>query len=277
MVGEAGEDVLEHAYPIEYFNAQLDRVATALVVGQGIPAHRQTALQRHLGEVGAILPVDRDAVVAEGHAAHDRLAGQGGTAAAEAILQALETDDRTGAAGFGAVHRRRRGRLIGLGRHRAGQVFVAEHRRGGGAGQPQLLPQAVEHLLQRHAAKPDRGEQVLAADQVAAPGHPCHGLAVEQGIESFTAQLPLQHGGTPEDVLLAMAAFIPLANAIARRGGGNKVEPIEAGMGCLRGDDLNEVAVLERRGQGAEAVVDAHALAMITHLGVDAIGKIHRR
>ena len=48
-------------------------------------------------------------------------------------------------------------------------------------------------------------------------------------------------------------------------------------MGRLSGDNLHEIAVLERRGQRAEAVIDAHSLAVIANLGVDAIGEIHRR
>ena len=72
-----------------------------------------------------------------------------------------------------------------------------------------------------------------------------------------------------------MAALVPLADAITRRWGGDEIEPIEAGMGRLGGDHLHEVTVLQRCGQGAEAIVDADALAMIADFRVNAIGEIH--
>jgi hypothetical protein len=45
-------------------------------------------------------------------------------------------------------------------------------------------------------------------------------------------------------------------------------------MGGLGGEDLHEITVLQRRCQGAEAIVDAHALAVIAHFRVDAIGEV---
>ena len=166
--------------------------------------------------------------------------------------------------------------LLPLGGHVAGQLLIAEHRGRHGGGQPQLLPQAVEHLVQGDTAEADGRQQVLGAHQVAAAGHLGDRLAVEQGIEAVAAQLPLQHGGAALDVLVAVALLVPLADAVARRGGGHEVEPIEAGVGGLGGDDLHEVAVLQRRGQRAEAVVDAHALAVVAHLGVNPVGEVHR-
>ena len=74
------------------------------MVGEGIPAHRQAALQRHLGHVGAIGAVDRDAVVAKGHAAHNPFTRQGATTATQPILQAFQAQDRTGVAVLGRRH-----------------------------------------------------------------------------------------------------------------------------------------------------------------------------
>ena len=106
---------------------------------------------------------------------------------------------------------------------------------GGGVGQPQLLPQPVDHLLQGDAAKAQAGQQVFCADQVATPGDPQQRFTIKQGIEAVSAQLPLQHLAAPQDVFIAVAALIPMADAIARRGGGYKIEPVEARVGRLGG------------------------------------------
>ena len=98
---------------------------------------------------------------------------------------------------------------------------------------------------------------------------------MEQGIKAIPAQLALEHLGAAADVLLAVAALVPLADAIAGRGGGHEVQPIQAGMGRLGGDHLDEIAVLEGRCQGAQPIVDPHPLAMVADLGVDPVGEIH--
>ena len=242
------------------------------MVGEGIPAHRQAALQGHLGDVDAVGAVNRDAVVAKGHAADNPFAGQGATTAAQPILQTLQPQDRTAMAVLGWRHG---GSLLPLGAEVAGQVLVAEHRGGGGCDESDFLAQPVEGLLQGDTTKPNRSQQIFGADQVATARHPGHGIAMEQGIEAIAAQLPLQHGRAPQDVLIAVAALIPTPDAITGRGGGHKVEPIEARMGRLGGHHLHEVAVLQGRRQGAKAIVDAHALAVIANFRVDAIGKIH--
>ncbi len=46
-------------------------------------------------------------------------------------------------------------------------------------------------------------------------------------------------------------------------------------MRRLGGDHLHEVAVLQRCGQGTEAIVDAHPLAVVAHLAVDPVGEVH--
>ena len=108
MVGEAGEDVLEHANSIEHLDAQLHRITPRAGLHRGVPAHRQAPFGRHLAQVGAVLAMDGDAVVAQGHRPQDRLPGQGGTAPPESIVEAFEAQDCTGA-------RRRRRLEIGMG------------------------------------------------------------------------------------------------------------------------------------------------------------------
>ena len=74
-----------------------------------------------------------------------------------------------------------------------------------------------------------------------------------------------------------MAAFVPLTNAIPRRWCGDKIQPIEAGMGGGTGEDLDEVAVLQRGCQRTEPIIDPRSMAVVPHLGVNPIGEIHRR
>ena len=158
----------------------------------------------------------------------------------------------------------------------AGQLLIADGRSLGLGRQAQLFPQAVQDLVEGDAAKADRRQQVFGANEVATASHLRHRLAIEEGIEPITAQLALEHVGAALDVLLAMALLVPLADAVTRRRRRHKVEPVQAGVRRLRGQDLNEVAVLQRRCQGAQAIVDAGALAVVAHLRVDPIGEVHR-
>ena len=229
MIGEAGEDVLEHAHPIEHLDPQLHRIAPRRSLGVGVPAHGQAAFHRHLTHVGAVLAVNCDAVVAQGHRGHDRFAGQGAAATAVAIVETLQTQNRTGGAMGGG------GRRLGGGRQAGRHLFIGEGGGGGGVGQPQLLPQPVDHLLQGDAAKAQAGQQVFCADQVATPGDPQQRFTIKQGIEAVSAQLPLQHLAAPQDVFIAVTALIPMADAIARCGSGYKIEPVKTRVGRLGG------------------------------------------
>ena len=74
-----------------------------------------------------------------------------------------------------------------------------------------------------------------------------------------------------------MAALVPLTDAITRRGRRHEVEPVEAGMGRLAREHIHKITVLKRRRQWRESIVNAHAMAVITHFRVNAIGKIHGR
>ena len=47
-------------------------------------------------------------------------------------------------------------------------------------------------------------------------------------------------------------------------------------MGRVAGEDLNKVAVLQRRGQRAEPVIDAGTVAVVPYLGMDPVGEVHR-
>ena len=166
--------------------------------------------------------MDRDAVVAQSNRANDLLPRQCAAAAPQAVFQALQPHDRARIA-MGGGGRGGRSGLLPLGRHRAGQLLIALHRHRRGGEQAKFLAQAVERLVQGHPTEADGGQQIIRAHKVAAAGHLGHRLTVEQGIKTVAAQLPLQHRRAAQDVLLTVALLVPLADAIARRGGGNKI------------------------------------------------------
>jgi len=172
--------------------------------------------------------MDCDAVIAESHRTHNRLPRQGAAATSQAIFQTLDPQDRAATTG-----QMGQGRRLLTGHDPGGHLFVAGRRRHGFGGQTHLLPQPIDDLLQGHPTKTDGRQQVFGAHQIAAPGHPGEGLSIEQGIEAIAAQLPLQHLSAAHNVVLAVAALIPGTDAIAGRGGGDKIEPIQAGMGTL--------------------------------------------
>ena len=131
--------------------------------------------------------------------------------------------------------------------------------------------------MQGDPTKAEGGQQVFSAGEIAAAGHLGHCLTIEQGIEAIAAELALEHLGAALEVIFAVAGFIPVANAITGRGGSHEIEPVEAWVGRLGGNHLHEVTVLQRSGERGQAIVDAHALAVITDFRVDAIGEIYGR
>ena len=208
-----------------------------------------------------------DAVVAEGNGAKNRLAGQGAATAPQPVFQSFNAKNWAAAGISGAG--------VGLTTEVAGQLFVAGGFAAGFLLQPHLFAQSIGDLMHRDAAKPEGGQQVIDPGQVAAAGHPQDWVAAEQGVKAITAQLPLQHFAAARDVFVAVAALVPLANALACRWCGDEIQPVQAGVSGLGGNDLNEVAVLQWCGERAEPIVDAHALAVVPHLAVNAVGKVH--
>ena len=81
---------------------------------------------------------------------------------------------------------------------------------------------------------------------------------------------PAQQILAPFNRFVTVAALVPLANAIR----GHKVQPIKARMRRLAGEHLNEITVLQRCRKG-KPIIDANAMAVVAHLGVDAIGEIN--
>ena len=71
----------------------------------------------------------------------------------------------------------------------------------------------------------------------------------------------------------------PLADLVACTRRSDKGQPVAAGacVFVLRGEDLNNVAVLQRGVQRQKSSVDAGADCLVPHLGVNGVGEVNRR
>ena len=167
-------------------------------------------------------------MIAKGNGAHNRLARQRTTAPAESVIQSLDPQDGPRSTAL------RRGRLLGC-HQSTGHLFVAEGLLLLLGLKPDLLTETVENLLQGHRTKSQRSQKVFRGDDIAALGHPHHGVAVQEQIEAITTEFPLQQIFAPLDRFITMAALVPLADPIARGGRRNEIEPIQAGVRCLTG------------------------------------------
>ena len=77
-----------------------------------------------------------------------------------------------------------------------------------------------------------------------------------------------------------MGAFLGTQVALDTAAGAGRLddlEPVAIGVARRIGDDLHDVAVLERRAQRHEAAVDLGPGAMMAHLAVDVEGEVQRR
>ena len=80
-VGKTHQDVLENADAVDHLDPQLRREAMLPRAGLGVPTDGQTPFRRNRLHVGATLPVNRDAVVAESDRADDGFSRQRAAAA----------------------------------------------------------------------------------------------------------------------------------------------------------------------------------------------------
>ena len=74
-----------------------------------------------------------------------------------------------------------------------------------------------------------------------------------------------------------MAALVPLSDAIARCGCGDEIQPVQAWVSGLAGEDLDEITVVQRCRQRTQPIVDARPVAVVPHFGVNAVSEVHGR
>ena len=104
QIRQVRQNVLEDAYAIDHLDTDLHRVGLARpVVIATIPTDGNDAIARYVGQVGTALAMDGNAPAAQGNAAHDRLTGQGATAARNVVHQALNAQNGGFRGGYGTV------------------------------------------------------------------------------------------------------------------------------------------------------------------------------
>src|SRR5439155_20927674 len=105
--------------------------------------------------------------------------------------------------------------------------------------------QARHHLRGRERAVPGRGEQRVEVMQVRELGRSLQVIVadVRQGALGDALQLAIEELASVHDVLLALLAFEPLADLLARAGGADHRDPVARGPSAgLAREDLDDVA-----------------------------------
>ena len=143
-VGKTHEDVLENADAVDHLDPQLRREAMLPRAGLGVPTDGQTPFRGDRLHVGATLPMNRDAVVAESDRADDGFSRQRAAAATQPVIQPL--DPENGPLTDPAALPVRAGIPL---RHKSPRQFLISGGRQLTFGQqPDLFPKTVEHLMQ---------------------------------------------------------------------------------------------------------------------------------
>ena len=140
-----------------------------------------------------------------------------------------------------------------------------------------VLPELGGNRLRGDSAIADGGQEIV--DLGVAREMREHVL--ELVVESQLAQLGLQRFAALLDVDIPLLPAEPLANLLARAGGGDVavvfLQPVAARTDFrLAGHDFDHVAVLQLVVEPDHAVVDLGADAVVPDLGVNPIGKIER-
>ena len=137
---------------------------------------------------------------------------------------------------------------------------------------------AAGDLAEADAAEAYGREEVVGVIEVE-PGQQVRQHRRERDVEA--SQLALGHLSAAQDVLVVLLALEPLAHLGTRVAGlyiaEVGIEPVARGAAGTGGDDLDDVAVLQRVGQRDEAAVYLGADAVEADIGVNAEGEVDRR
>ena len=134
--------------------------------------------------------------------------------------------------------------------------------------------------MRREVAVSDRGQEIVDGREPVQVGdfEQLRAGKVGEADAVHAVQLFVEEVVALGDVLLAALALEPLADALLGRGALDEIQPVPAGpVRTLRGEDLDDLAVLQRVFEGHHAAVDLRADASVTDLGVDAVGEVDRR
>jgi hypothetical protein len=133
----------------------------------------------------------------------------------------------------------------------------------------------MHHVPRRDGAGGDRDAELLEARLL-------HDLqrGLDDPLGELDALLPegLGDGGAALGLLLlALLGVDDAADARARLAGDDEAFPLRVRRAAARGDDLDLVAILERRAQRLDLAVDLRADALVADLAVHLVGEVHRR
>ncbi len=140
----------------------------------------------------------------------------------------------------------------------------------------QLLRQ-VDQLRQTQVAGTEGGEHVFGGFHVGLFGQ----LVEIHRRQTEAIEFALDQGFTRRDVLVTGLQLEPVNDLRPRPGGGDiaqvRVQPVAAWRTVLAGDDLDLFTGLQAVVEWHDATIDLRATAVVTDLGVHAVGEVQRR
>ena len=96
-------------------------------------------------------------------------------------------------------------------------------------------------------------------------------------VEAVAPRFLFQQLAPQRNRLLTLMRADPMLNLVPRPRGAHQLEPVAAGRMPGLGENLDDLAVSQLVPQGHDAPVDLCPHAPVAHLGVDGVGKVHRR
>ena len=125
---------------------------------------------------------------------------------------------------------------------------------------------------------PTDGQQIVRRGEAELGEELLHLLGREQRRrgQAVLLRLALEELAPEGERAGALLDLEPLVDLGARAGGLDELEPVAARVLGGRGDDLDDVALLQRVAQRHELAVDLGADAVVADVGVDGVGEVDR-
>ena len=200
----------------------------------------------------------------------------------DALAASRVADDRIAGDGLAAGCDRGQDPLLAADEHARRRLDLGNQGDGAqvASGRVQVQRHAHHHCVRRKIAVADRGHEVVDRRELV-QGRDLVELVLRQVRQAdavHAVELLVEQVMALGHVLLAALALEPLADPLLGRCALDEVEPVAAGpVRSLGGEDLDDLAVLERVLQRHHPTVDLGADAVVTDLRVDAIREVHGR
>src|SRR4029077_1932549 len=245
------------------------------ILGAYAQVHRESGL-------GGAGPFDGDAAL--GFVEKIANVGAGGGVHGHAAAAGDVADDLIagdGVAALGAMNHQ-----VVVAANEDGGIVEAEHALDGGNELRRFLLGRLDERLagslrQNLARGPfavDEGGIEIVGAGTAVFGGDTHEIGVGNFLQADAAatRFLLEHAAAHGDGFFALVQIDPVADLAAGAGGLNETEPVAAGGVAFLGEDFDDVAVGKDVAQRDDLAVGAGTHALVTDLGVDGVGKIHR-